>query len=123
MEKEQREALALSAEDREALEAARKRPICFDEDCSETTPERALLFKRVNPRRSSMGKTTVSITVPKGMIPYAEDLDQEHDFARNAMILYPLIRKGVISQGRAAEILGVHKSELIDFYGAMEIHV
>ncbi len=29
-------------------------PITFDEDCPETTPERALKFKRVNPVRRSV---------------------------------------------------------------------
>lgn len=33
------------------LEKARKMPITFDEDCPETTPERARRFKRVNPPR------------------------------------------------------------------------
>ena len=34
------------------LEQAKKMPITFDEDCPETTPERALKFRRVNPPRS-----------------------------------------------------------------------
>ena len=33
-------------------EAARSMPITFDEDCPETTPERALKFRRVNPPRN-----------------------------------------------------------------------
>ena len=41
----------LSEEDRKALERARSMPITFDEDCPETTPERALRFRRVNPPR------------------------------------------------------------------------
>ena len=36
------------------LEAAREHPITFDEDCPETTPERAVQFKRVNPPRLSV---------------------------------------------------------------------
>ena len=43
--------LAFSEEDRKALERARSMPITFDEDCPETTPERALRFRRVNPPR------------------------------------------------------------------------
>ena len=35
----------------EELERARTMPITFDEDCPETTPERAMKFKRVNPVR------------------------------------------------------------------------
>ena len=33
------------------LERAKMMPIIFDEDCPETTPERALRFRRVNPIR------------------------------------------------------------------------
>ena len=33
------------------LERARTIPITFDEDCPETTPERAMKFRRVNPVR------------------------------------------------------------------------
>ncbi len=35
------------------------------------------------------------------------------------MILYPLIQNLTISHGRAAEILGVSKLDLIDFYNSM----
>ena len=65
--------------------------------------------------------TTVPITVPESMAPYLEDMDSEQAFKRNAMILYPLIRDSTISHGRAAEILGVHKTDLIEFYDAMGV--
>lgn len=48
--------LAFSKEEREELAKSRTMPITFDEDCPETTPERALKFKRVNPPRSDLGK-------------------------------------------------------------------
>ena len=41
--------IALTKDEIAELERARKMPITFDEDCPETTPERALKFKRVNP--------------------------------------------------------------------------
>ena len=44
--------LTFSEADLEELRKAREMPIVFDEDCPETTPEKALKFKRVNPRRS-----------------------------------------------------------------------
>ncbi len=44
--------LTFSETDLEELRKAREMPIVFDEDCPETTPEKALKFKRVNPRRS-----------------------------------------------------------------------
>lgn len=38
------------------------------------------------------------------------------ELTRNALLLYPYILKQTISHGRAAEILGIRKSELIDLY-------
>ena len=37
------------------------------------------------------------------------------------MLLYPYIKNLSISHGRAAEILGVRKTELIEFYDSMGI--
>ena len=44
--------LVFSKEELEELKKAREMPIVFDEDCPETTPERALKFRRVNQPRS-----------------------------------------------------------------------
>lgn len=35
---------------------------------------------------------------------------------RNALLLYPYIRDNVISHGKAAEILGIPKYDLIEIY-------
>lgn len=43
--------LAFTPEEVEELERAKTMPITFDEDCPETTPERAMKFRRVNPVR------------------------------------------------------------------------
>ena len=43
--------LAFTPEELKELERARAMPITFDEDCPETTPERAIKFRRVNPVR------------------------------------------------------------------------
>nr|WP_296487120.1 hypothetical protein [uncultured Acetatifactor sp.] len=48
--------LAFSEEELKSLAKARDIPIVFDEDCPETTPERALKFRRVNPPRDHIGK-------------------------------------------------------------------
>ena len=47
--------LAFNSQDLAELEAARNKPISFDSDCPELTPEKAVLFRRVNPRRDSLG--------------------------------------------------------------------
>ena len=49
--KEDRSELAFTKEEITELERAKSMPITFDEDCPETTPERALKFRRVNPVR------------------------------------------------------------------------
>ena len=43
--------LAFSEEELRELKAAKEKPIVFD--CPETTPERALKFRRVNPPRGA----------------------------------------------------------------------
>lgn len=68
-----------------------------------------------------MTTVSINIDVPKDMAPLLEGMDQEAAFKRNAMMLYPLIQSTTISHGRAAEILGVHKTDLIEFYGSMGI--
>lgn len=49
-------ALAFSEDEKAALDRVREMPVVFDEDCPETTPERALRFRRVNPPRDNVGK-------------------------------------------------------------------
>ena len=68
-----------------------------------------------------MRTVNVQITVPEDMSRYLNNIDYEQIFERNAMLLYPFIRNLTISHGRAAEILGVHKTDLIEFYDSMGI--
>lgn len=48
--------IQFSKEELDEIKAARKKPIMFDEDCPETTPERALRFRRVNHPKEAVGK-------------------------------------------------------------------
>lgn len=59
---------------------------------------------------------SVTITVPVGMSKYVTSVNAETEIIRNALLLYPYILDQTISHGRAAEILGILKSELIDIY-------
>ena len=59
---------------------------------------------------------TITIEVPVGMSKYLKVIDPESELTRNALLLYPYILNQTISHGRAAEILGIRKSELIDLY-------
>lgn len=47
--------LAFTKDERAELDRAKTMPITFDEDCPETTPERAMRFRRVNPVRRTLG--------------------------------------------------------------------
>ena len=51
MTKELMNELAFTKEELKELKRARTMPITFDEDCPETTPEKAMKFRRVNPVR------------------------------------------------------------------------
>lgn len=66
-----------------------------------------------------IAKETVTINVPIGMSKYLNAADPESELIRNAFLLYPYIFNQTISHGRAAEILGIKKSELIDLYDSL----
>ena len=66
-----------------------------------------------------MAKVTVQMDFPEAMVPYLDNEDPRKIFERNAMILYPYIQNMTISHGRAAEILGVHKTDLIEYYDSI----
>ena len=54
--------LNFSKEELKELEKARSMAITFDKDCPETTPERAVRFRRVNPPRGSLLRRGSKIT-------------------------------------------------------------
>ena len=59
---------------------------------------------------------SVTIKVPVGMSKYLVTVNPETELIRNALLLYAYILNQTISHGRAAEILGIRKSELSDLY-------
>ena len=61
-------------------------------------------------------KESVTIDVPVGMSKYLITMNPDAELTRNALLLYPYILNQTISHGRAAEILGIRKSELINLY-------
>ena len=61
----------------------------------------------------------VSMEIPDEMLEFAMPSNKYEQLRINAMILYPYIRQGMISHGRAAEILGIFKIDLITLYGKM----
>jgi len=61
----------------------------------------------------------VEIDVPEELVPYTVIEEQEAQITRNAMLIYPYIKKGVVSHGKAAEMLGINKIDLITLYGKL----
>lgn len=60
-----------------------------------------------------MNMVTVQLEIPKDMEPY---VNNNNKLRQNAILLYPYILDRTISHGRAAEILGISKLDLIDLY-------
>ena len=66
-----------------------------------------------------MELTDVKIKVPVGMENYIDMEDESEELERNALLLYPLIKNMTISHGKAAEILGINKLDLIQLYSEL----
>ncbi|MCM1537481.1 MAG: UPF0175 family protein [bacterium] len=66
-----------------------------------------------------MSMTKVEIDIPEEIVPYTVLADKEAQTTRNAMLVYPYIKNGIISHGKAAEMLGLRKMELIALYGKL----
>ncbi len=66
-----------------------------------------------------MVMTSIEINVPEKARQYV--LDGTTEKMRNALLLYPSIANDTISHGKAAELLGMHKTELLQLYGSMGI--
>ena len=65
--------------------------------------------------------TTISFDVPSALASFMGGIQPQPPFERNAMLLYPYIQNMTISHGRAAELLGVNKLDLIAFYSKLGI--
>lgn len=68
-----------------------------------------------------MTMTRIEINVPEAVAPYANVEGDREVLLRNAMLLYPYIKNDTISHGKAAEMLGISKMELIELYGSLGI--
>lgn len=63
--------------------------------------------------------TDVNIKVPEEMTMYLHPRSPHAELERNALLLYPYIHDRTISHGRAAEILGISKYDLLEIYDYM----
>lgn len=66
-----------------------------------------------------MNTITVQLEIPEDMEPYINTKNTDAKIRQNAILLYPYILNKTISHGRAAEILGIPKLDLIDMYAQM----
>ncbi len=64
-----------------------------------------------------MVMTNIEIKIPETIRQYV--LDGTTEKVRNAMLLYPSVANDIISHGKAAELLGLSKMELIQMYGKL----
>lgn len=64
-----------------------------------------------------MVMTSIEIKIPETIRQYV--LDETTEKVRNAMLLYPSVANDTISHGKAAELLGLSKMELIQIYGKL----
>ncbi len=68
-----------------------------------------------------MTMTKVEIDVPEEIVPFTVLEDKDAQITRNAMLVYPYIKNGVMSHGKAAEILGLYKIDLIALYSKLSM--
>lgn len=62
-----------------------------------------------------MEMTTIQLEIPVAMKPYISTEPKE-ELVQRALLLHPYIKNLTVSYGRAAEILGISKWELIELY-------
>ena len=62
-----------------------------------------------------MEMTTVQLKVPVAMKPYIAT-KPDGELVQLALLLHPFVKNETISHGRAAEILGITKWQLIELY-------
>lgn len=62
---------------------------------------------------------SIEIKIPASVKDYV--LDETTEEMRNALLIYPSIANNTISHGRAAELLGMRKMELVELYSRLGI--
>lgn len=66
-----------------------------------------------------MDTIKVVIDIPREIEQFTVLEDKEALLVRNAMLVYPYIQNGTVSHGKAAEMLGIYKVDLITLYGKL----
>ncbi|MCH5291746.1 MAG: UPF0175 family protein [Treponema sp.] len=84
-------------------------------------PSRDIL-SQAHHTEESMADTAITFTVSREAARYVKvGADGEPDLRERAMLLHPAIADMTISHGRAAQLLGIPRWDLIELYAAMGI--
>ena len=70
-------------------------------------------------KNSTFNNVKIELEIPASLLPYVNH--NEFKSKQIALLLYPYIANGDISNGKAAEILGISKTTLLDMFGEMGI--
>lgn len=71
-----------------------------------------------------MEMAEMKIKVPKPFVAFFRTempKDPHSVLVQNALLLYPYIKNDGLSYGRAAEMLGIRKTQIMDLYEEMEL--
>ena len=73
----------------------------------------------INPAVNAHEFTKFEMEIPASLLPFVNH--NQFKSQQVALLLYPYIANGDISNGKAAELLGITKTELLDMFGEMGI--
>ena len=98
--------------------------VCLKKKSTLLNKNNAFFLKKCYTVRNGGDITTmqdVSIKIPDSMVEYTAVQNEDEMLMRNAMILFPYIKNETISHGKAAQILGINKLDLISMYSTLGI--
>ena len=78
--------------------------------------KRTIILLRKKGHKSMATPESITTEAPLESSKSRNPINPKPELIKNAILLYPSIQNQTISHGRAAEILGIRKSELIDIY-------
>ncbi len=66
----------------------------------------------------TMPMTDINLRIPSSIEPFLKNANERTRLAQYAMLLLPYVSDKTISYGKAAELLGISKIEVMEIYGA-----
>ncbi|WP_104639951.1 UPF0175 family protein [Helicobacter bizzozeronii] len=90
---------------------------------SKILPSSLFLLQCLSILDKGVAVKTIQLSVPDEMATLISNTDEQAQILQRALLLYPRIKDQSISYGRAAEILGMKKLDLLDIYGQIGIPI